>query len=172
MRKGKSSFKWPSTVNEKEVVNRPPGPSRRELTARPLLGEHLTLGTLLSGRSHQDRPNPPGSTTPAVQRRRGKPSKRRLPPRTRPARPAKPTSTRRPPRRRPASRAPLPSAHTAVGPPEVPGQAGLPAAGRGRKPPPPRPGAGQWAAGEAATARSGGGGGGAGPGGAACDALR
>lgn len=44
MRSGKSCFKWPSIINEKEVTNPKSRLNCQELTVRPTLGEHLTVG--------------------------------------------------------------------------------------------------------------------------------
>lgn len=125
----------------------------QEFTARPVLGERLTVGnarnSIVSGHLNQDRTKLPGSAKPVVQRLRGKRSREPLPPlpppRSLPTNPADKRRTRRTrgdlcaaatfperPRWRGSAR---PASTQAPTPPPAAGAR----PGRGRKRPPPPP---------------------------------
>lgn len=141
----------------------------QEFTARPVLGERLTVGnarnSTVSGHLNQDRTTLPGSAKPVVQRLRGKRSREPLPPhhpvpsqRTQPrsgGRAAHEVTSALPPpfpngRAGGAAPAPPLRRHPHPRPPRGPGRA---AAGSGRRHRLP-PGPGQWAAGGARRRRS------------------
>lgn len=51
MKIGKSCFEWPSTTDEKEVINHKSRRNCQELTGRLMLGEHLAVGNARNSHS-------------------------------------------------------------------------------------------------------------------------